>query len=99
MVTDNVSGQWEPTTFPAWRSHREKPNSWRHTCCQSTFWSLYRRCSIGLAIVLAVIRADPKDLRAIVRAVMRLGLPDDDGGKGRRHCPGLSVAWARSRVH
>lgn len=42
---------------------------------------------IGLAIVLAVIRADPKDLPAIVRAVMRLGLPDDDGGKGPPSLP------------
>jgi hypothetical protein len=42
---------------------------------------------IGLAIVLAVIRADPKDLPAIVRAVMRSGPPDDDGGQGPPSLP------------
>lgn len=33
---------------------------------------------VGLAAVLAVIRADTKDLPAIVRALMRMGHRDDD---------------------
>jgi len=36
---------------------------------------------IGVAAVLAVIRADPKDLPAIIRALMRTGHSDDDSGK------------------
>lgn len=32
---------------------------------------------IGLAVLLAVIRADRKDLPAIVRALMRVGSRDD----------------------
>lgn len=36
---------------------------------------------VGVAAVLAVIRADPKDLPAIVRALMRTGPRDDDSGK------------------
>lgn len=33
---------------------------------------------IGIAVVLAVIRAEPKDLPAIVRALMRMSHRDDD---------------------
>jgi hypothetical protein len=51
---------------------------------------------IGVAVVLAVIRADPKDLPAIVRAVMRIGSGDskqddghlDDGGENPPSLPG-----------
>jgi len=46
---------------------------------------------VGLAAVLAVIRADPKDLPAIVRALMRMGRHDekrdDDSGKGPPSLP------------
>jgi hypothetical protein len=35
---------------------------------------------IGVAVVLAVIRAKKDDLPDIVRALMRMGPKDDDGG-------------------
>lgn len=35
---------------------------------------------VGVAAVLAVIRAKKEDLPAIVRALMRVGRGDDDGG-------------------
>jgi hypothetical protein len=38
---------------------------------------------LGLAAVLAVIRAKKDDLPAIVRALMRLGPSDDDSVKPR----------------
>jgi len=36
---------------------------------------------VGVAAVLAVIRAKKEDLPAIVRALMRMGPRDDDSGK------------------
>jgi hypothetical protein len=42
---------------------------------------------IGLAAVLAVIRAKKDDLPAIVRALMRMGPRDDDTGNGPRSLP------------
>jgi hypothetical protein len=49
---------------------------------------------VGIAAVLAVIRADPKDLPDIVRALMRMGSHDgkednesDDGPKVPPHLP------------
>jgi hypothetical protein len=44
-------------------------------------------CLLALAVIVAVIRADPKDLPAIVRALMRMGPRDDDSGKGPPSLP------------
>jgi hypothetical protein len=38
-------------------------------------------CLVGVAVVIAVIRADKRDLPDIVRALMRMGPRDDDSGK------------------
>ena len=49
---------------------------------QMNFPLLLTGLLIGLAVVLAVIRADRRDLPAIVRALMRMRPPDgerDDG--------------------
>jgi hypothetical protein len=43
--------------------------------------------AVGVAVVLAVIRADRKDLPAIIRALMRMGPRDDDSGKGPPSLP------------
>jgi hypothetical protein len=42
---------------------------------------------VGVATVLAVIRANKEDLPAIVRALMRIGPRDDDDGKGPPSLP------------
>jgi hypothetical protein len=42
---------------------------------------------VGVAAVLAVIRAKKDDLPAIVRALMRMGPGDDDSGKGPPSLP------------
>jgi hypothetical protein len=42
---------------------------------------------IGVAAVLAVIRAKKEDLPDIVRALMRMGPHDDDSGKGPPSLP------------
>jgi hypothetical protein len=42
---------------------------------------------LGVAAVLAVIRAKKDDLPAIVRALMRIGQRDDDSGKGPPSLP------------
>lgn len=42
---------------------------------------------LGLALVIAVIRAKREDLPDIVRALMRSWPPDDDGGKGPPSLP------------
>ena len=46
---------------------------------------------VGLAVVLAVIRADPKDLPAIIRALRGMGpgddKRDDDSGNGPPSLP------------
>jgi len=41
----------------------------------------------GVAVILAVIRANREDLPAIVRALMRVGPRDDDSGKGPPSLP------------
>ena len=43
-------------------------------------------CLVGLAVVLAVIRAKRDDLPEIVRALMRIG-PRDDGRDGPPSLP------------
>ena len=45
-------------------------------------WFTVPPALVGLAVVLAVIRAKKDDLPAIVRALMRVEQPDDDSGKG-----------------
>jgi hypothetical protein len=50
-------------------------------------------CFIGMAVVLAVIRANKDDLPDIVRAFMRMG-PKDGGGEGP--LPALNTSAARS---
>ena len=42
---------------------------------------------VGVAAVVAVIRANKDDLPAIVRALMRIGPRDDDSGKGPPSLP------------
>ena len=42
---------------------------------------------VGVAAILAVIRANKNDLPAIVRALMRVGPRDDDSGKGPPSLP------------
>jgi multidrug efflux pump subunit AcrB len=42
-------------------------------------WFVIPPSLLGVAIVLAVIRAKPDDLPAIVRALMRIGSDDDAG--------------------
>lgn len=42
---------------------------------------------VGVAAVLAVIRAKKDDLPEIVRALMRVGPRDDDSGKGPPSLP------------
>ena len=42
---------------------------------------------VGLAALVAVIRAKRDDLPEIVRALMRIRPKDDDGGKGPRSLP------------
>ena len=42
---------------------------------------------VGVAAVLAVIRAKKDDLPEIVRALMRMGPRGDEGGRGRRKTP------------
>ena len=44
---------------------------------------------IGVAAVLAVIRAKKDDLPEIVRALMRIGPRGDEGSCGRRKTPPL----------
>ena len=46
-------------------------------------------CLIGLAVILAVIRANKDDLPAIVRALMRMGSGDDDSRKTPPSLPKL----------
>lgn len=43
--------------------------------------AVIRPSLVGVAAVLAVIRAKREDLPAIVRALMRTGPRDDDGGQ------------------
>ena len=42
---------------------------------------------VGVAAVLAVIRAKEDDLPEIVRALMRMGPRGDEGSSGRRKTP------------
>ena len=42
---------------------------------------------VGVAAVLAVIRANKDDLPEIVRALMRMGPRGDEGSHGRRKTP------------
>ena len=42
---------------------------------------------VGVAAVLAVIRANKDDLPEIVRALMRMGPRGDEGSCGRRKTP------------
>ena len=42
---------------------------------------------VGVAVVLAVIRANKDDLPEIVRALMRMGPRGDEGSHGRRKTP------------
>ena len=42
---------------------------------------------VGVAAVLAVIRANKDDLPEIVRALMRMGPRGDEGSRGRRKTP------------
>ena len=42
---------------------------------------------VGVATVLAVIRANKEDLPAIVRALMRMGPRGDEGNRGGRKTP------------
>jgi hypothetical protein len=55
---------------------------------------------VGLAVVLAVIRADPKDLPAIIRALRGMGRVTTratmTAGRVRRHCPGPECSGACS---
>lgn len=44
-------------------------------------------CLVGVAVVLAVIRAKKEDLPDIVRALMRMGPRDDDTGKSPPSLP------------
>jgi len=50
---------------------------------------------VGVAAVLAVIRANKDDLPEIVRALMRMGPRGDEGSRGRRKTPpSLPRSWA-----
>jgi hypothetical protein len=42
---------------------------------------------VGVAAVVAVIRANPKDLPTIVRAITRTKTRDDDSGESRPSLP------------
>jgi hypothetical protein len=42
---------------------------------------------VGVAAIVAVIRANKNDLPAIVRAIMRIGRGDDGDGKGPPSLP------------
>lgn len=44
-------------------------------------------CLVGVAVILAVIRANKDDLPDIVRALMRMGQRDDDDGNGPPSLP------------
>jgi hypothetical protein len=54
-------------------------------------------CLIGLAILVAVFRANKDDLPAIVRALMMMGPRDDDSGKGPPSLPTLLPPMAHDR--
>jgi hypothetical protein len=69
-------------------AERRQPWLFVMEACMPTFVLLAAApCLVGLAVVLAVIRAKKEDLPAIVRALMRMGPRDDNREDDSRKTP------------